>query len=47
VEEDLPVADRLEEVRDRISAAAERAGRDARDVLLIAVTKGVSGRSSR
>ena len=42
VEEDLPVADRLEEVRDRISAAAERAGRDARDVLLIAVTKGVS-----
>jgi len=36
-----PVADRLETVRGRISSAAERAGRDANDVLLIAVTKGM------
>ena len=38
----MPVADRIEAVRGRIDAAAARADRDPRDVLLIAVTKGVS-----
>ena len=37
----MPVADRIEAVRGRIDAAAARADRDPRDVLLIAVTKGV------
>jgi pyridoxal phosphate enzyme (YggS family) len=37
----VPVADRIEEVRGRIDAAADRANRDPLDVLLIAVTKGV------
>ena len=35
-----PVADRIERVRARIAAAAERTNRDPADVLLIAVTKG-------
>ena len=35
-----PVAVRLERVRTRIAAAAERAGRDPADVLLVAITKG-------
>lgn len=39
---DAPVGDRLEAVRARIESAAGRAGRDPRDVLLIAVTKGVT-----
>jgi hypothetical protein len=42
VEDAVPVADRIEAVRGRIDAAAGRADRDPRDVLLIAVTKGVS-----
>jgi pyridoxal phosphate enzyme (YggS family) len=42
VEDAVPVADRIEAVRGRIDAAAARADRDPRDVLLIAVTKGVS-----
>jgi pyridoxal phosphate enzyme (YggS family) len=42
VEEDSPVADRLEAVRARIEAAAARANRDPLDVRLIAVTKGTS-----
>jgi pyridoxal phosphate enzyme (YggS family) len=42
VEDAVPVADRIEAVRGRIAAAAERSGRDPRDVLLIAVTKGVN-----
>jgi pyridoxal phosphate enzyme (YggS family) len=42
VDDAVPVADRLEAVRDRIGAAAARANRDPLDVLLIAVTKGVS-----
>jgi pyridoxal phosphate enzyme (YggS family) len=41
VEEDSPVADRLEAVRARIEAAAARANRDALDVRLIAVSKGI------
>ena len=39
--EQLPVADRVEAVRARIALAAERAGRDPYDVLLIAVSKGM------
>ena len=42
VEEDSPVADRLEAVRARIDAAAARSNRDPLDVRLIAVTKGIS-----
>jgi pyridoxal phosphate enzyme (YggS family) len=42
VEEDSPVADRLEAVRARIEAAAARANCDPLDVRLIAVTKGTS-----
>jgi PLP dependent protein len=42
VEGETPVADRIEAVRGRIAAAAARANRDPLDVLLIAVTKGVS-----
>lgn len=42
VEEALPVADRLEAVRARIAAAAERSDRHPLDVRLIAVTKGVA-----
>lgn len=38
----MPVADRLDAVRGRIEDAAVRANRDPLDVLLIAVTKGVS-----
>ncbi len=38
--EEEPVADRLEAVRARIVAAAERSDRDPLDVRLIAVTKG-------
>jgi hypothetical protein len=34
-----PLAERLAEVKDRIAVAAAKAGRDARDVTLIAVTK--------
>ena len=34
-----PLAERLTEVRDRIATAATKAGRDAKDVTLIAVTK--------
>ena len=34
-----PLAERLTEVRDRIAATATKAGRDAKDVTLIAVTK--------
>lgn len=34
-----PLAERLTEVRDRIASAATKAGRDAKDVTLIAVTK--------
>jgi len=41
VEEDSPVADRLEAVRVRIEAAATRANRDPLDVRLIAVSKGM------
>jgi PLP dependent protein len=41
VEEDSPVADRLEAVRSRIEAAAARSNRDAGDVRLIAVSKGI------
>jgi pyridoxal phosphate enzyme (YggS family) len=41
VEDAVPVADRLEEVRARIEDAAARANRDPHDILLIAVTKGV------
>jgi pyridoxal phosphate enzyme (YggS family) len=37
-----PVAVRLERVRARIAAAAERADRDPADVLLLAVTKGTA-----
>lgn len=37
----VDVASRLHNVRDRIRAAAERAGRDPGGILLIAVTKGV------
>ena len=40
--DEVPVADRLGAVRGRIDAAAARANRDPLDVLLIAVTKGVS-----
>jgi pyridoxal phosphate enzyme (YggS family) len=40
--EEVPVADRLEEVRARIDAAVRRADRDPDEVRLIAVTKGVS-----
>jgi pyridoxal phosphate enzyme (YggS family) len=41
--DDAPtVADRIEAVRGRIDAAAARVNRDPLDVLLIAVTKGVS-----
>ena len=39
VEEDSPVADRLEAVRARIEAAAARSNRDPLDVRLIAVTQ--------
>jgi hypothetical protein len=42
VDGEAPVADRIEAVRGRINAAAARADRDPLDVLLIAVTKGVS-----
>lgn len=35
----LPLNDKLDEVRSRIEAACRRAGRDARDVEIIAVTK--------
>jgi pyridoxal phosphate enzyme (YggS family) len=42
VVDEVPVADRLGAVRGRIDAAAARANRDPLDVLLIAVTKGVS-----
>jgi PLP dependent protein len=38
--EEMPVADRLEAVRARIEAAAQRSNRDPLDVRLIAVTKG-------
>jgi len=38
---EVPVAERLEAVRLRIDAAAARAGRDPRDVRLIAVSKGM------
>ena len=41
VEEDSPVADRLEAVRARIEAAATRGNRDPLDVRLIAVSKGM------
>jgi pyridoxal phosphate enzyme (YggS family) len=34
-----PLAEKLDEVRDRIAAAAAKAGREAREVTLIAVTK--------
>jgi hypothetical protein len=37
-----PVAVRIERVRARIAAAAERAERDPEDVLLVAVTKGTA-----
>jgi pyridoxal phosphate enzyme (YggS family) len=37
----MTIADNLLSVRQRISVAAERAGRDARDVALVAVTKTV------
>lgn len=40
--EPVPVAARLAQVRARIVAAAERAGRDPEDVLLVAVTKGTA-----
>ncbi|HVC04794.1 MAG TPA: YggS family pyridoxal phosphate-dependent enzyme [Candidatus Acidoferrales bacterium] len=40
-----PVAVRIERVRARIAAAAERAGRDPEDVLLVAVTKGTAAAS--
>ncbi len=36
------VAPRLAEVRDRLAAAARRAGREAADVTLVVVTKGVA-----
>ncbi|MFZ0179894.1 MAG: YggS family pyridoxal phosphate-dependent enzyme [Candidatus Dormiibacterota bacterium] len=41
VEEDSPLADRLEAVRARIEAAAARSNRDPLEVRLIAVTKGM------
>jgi pyridoxal phosphate enzyme (YggS family) len=41
-EDAVPVADRLEAIRGRIDAAAARVNRDPLDILLIAVTKGVS-----
>jgi pyridoxal phosphate enzyme (YggS family) len=41
VEEDSPVADRLEAVRARIEAAAAHSNRDPLDVRLIAVSKGM------
>src|SRR5207253_2617321 len=34
-----PLAERLTEVRDRIATAATKAGREAKDVTLVAVTK--------
>lgn len=39
---EAPVADRIAAVRARIDAAAVRVNRDPRDVLLVAVTKGVT-----
>jgi pyridoxal phosphate enzyme (YggS family) len=39
VAKNSPLADRLNEVRDRIAAAATRAGRSPKEVTLIAVTK--------
>jgi hypothetical protein len=42
VEDEMPIADRLERVHDRIGDAAARVNRDPLDVLLIAVTKGVT-----
>jgi pyridoxal phosphate enzyme (YggS family) len=38
---DLPLAERIEKVRERIEAAARRAGRDPDDVRLVAVSKTV------
>jgi hypothetical protein len=40
-----PIAVRVERVRARIAAAAERANRDPADILLIAVTKGTAAAS--
>jgi pyridoxal phosphate enzyme (YggS family) len=42
IDDAVPVADRLEAVRGRIEDAAARVNRDPLDILLIAVTKGVS-----
>jgi pyridoxal phosphate enzyme (YggS family) len=39
VAKNTPLSERLKEVRDRIAASATKAGREARDVTLIAVTK--------
>ena len=39
MENGIGAADRLREITDRISAAARQAGRDPRDVMLVAVTK--------
>jgi len=41
------IADNLAEVRERIAAAAQRAGRDADEVLLLPVTKTVGGEEIR
>jgi hypothetical protein len=42
IDDAVPVADRLETVRGRIADAAARVHRDPLDILLIAVTKGVT-----